>query len=138
MTHHTSQTRKEDAAGHLLSPDFTQDLRARWDHIQTGFVDEPRAAVQQADELVNSAAQRLTEGFAEARAGSRTAMGPRHRSFDGRLADCTAEIPGFFPEVVRGVGGRRGRAATSPAPRFSELHSPERSGSAQIASQSGL
>ena len=65
----TSQTPKEDAAGDLLSPDFKQDLRDRWDRIQTGFVDEPRAAVQQADELVNSAVQRLTEGFAEARTG---------------------------------------------------------------------
>ena len=65
----TSQMRKEDAAGHLLSPEFAQDLRGRWDRIQTGFVDEPRAAVQQADELVNSAVQKLTEGFAEARAG---------------------------------------------------------------------
>ena len=33
----------------------------------TGFVDEPRAAVRQADELVASAIKRLAESFAEAR-----------------------------------------------------------------------
>src|SRR5579862_9489105 len=51
----------------LLPADFAQDLRSRWDRIQAGFVDEPRAAVQQADELVASAIKRLAEGFAEAR-----------------------------------------------------------------------
>jgi len=51
----------------LLPAEFVQDLRGRWDRIQTGFVDEPRAAVQQADELVASAIQRLTDSFAEAR-----------------------------------------------------------------------
>jgi len=56
-----------DAATPLLPPDFVQELRTRWDGIQAGFVDEPRVAVQHADELVASAIQRLTENFAEAR-----------------------------------------------------------------------
>ena len=56
-----------DAAAPLLPPDFVQDLRGRWDAIQTGFVDEPRAAVQKADQLVASAIQRLAESFSEAR-----------------------------------------------------------------------
>src|SRR5579862_3950627 len=51
----------------LLPADFAQDLRARWDRIQAGFVDEPRTAVQQADELVASSIQRLTDSFAQAR-----------------------------------------------------------------------
>lgn len=51
----------------LLPPDFIQDLRTRWDRIQTGFVDEPRAAVQQADELVASSVQKLTESLSQAR-----------------------------------------------------------------------
>jgi hypothetical protein len=58
---------KSEAAGPLRSPEFVQDLRERWDGIQTGFVDEPRAAVRQADELVASAIKRLAESFAEAR-----------------------------------------------------------------------
>jgi hypothetical protein len=28
----------------LLPQDFIQDLRGKWDRIQAGFVDEPRAA----------------------------------------------------------------------------------------------
>ena len=56
-----------EAAGPLLPPEFVLDLRKRWDAIQTGFVDEPRAAVGHADELVASAIKRLAESFAEAR-----------------------------------------------------------------------
>ncbi len=60
---------QEDAAGPLLPQDVVQDFRSRWDRIQTGFVDEPRNAVQQADELVAQAIKRLAENFASARSG---------------------------------------------------------------------
>lgn len=56
-----------DQAGPLLPPDFVQDLRGRWDRVQTGFVDEPRDSVKQADELVATAMKRLAESFAEQR-----------------------------------------------------------------------
>ena len=37
--------------------------RTQWDSIQTGFVDQPRAAVEQADALVSQVVTRLTEVF---------------------------------------------------------------------------
>ena len=64
-----SENQADANAGPLLPADFTQELRTRWDRIQTGFVDEPRAAVKQADELVASAMKRLAESFADARNG---------------------------------------------------------------------
>ena len=57
----------DEPAAVLLPADFTQDLRRRWDQVQTGFVDEPRKAVQQADELVGSAIDRLSQSFTEQR-----------------------------------------------------------------------
>jgi len=51
----------------LFLEDVASDFRSRWDRIQTGFVDEPRQAVQQADELVAQAIKRLAEKFAEER-----------------------------------------------------------------------
>lgn len=51
----------------LFAQNDTQDLRSRWEKIQIGFVDEPRKAVEQADELVASAIKRLTEVFATER-----------------------------------------------------------------------
>jgi hypothetical protein len=53
----------------LLSPDETARFRERWQKIQTGFVDEPRHVVEQADALVAELMQQLAAGFAEAREG---------------------------------------------------------------------
>ena len=43
-------------------------FRERWTSIQTGFVDEPRHAVEQADGLVAEMMQRLAQIFADERA----------------------------------------------------------------------
>jgi hypothetical protein len=43
------------------------EMRNRWDAIQTGFVDEPQKAVREADALVASAMQRLSEVFSNER-----------------------------------------------------------------------
>ena len=56
-----------NAAHSLFPEDVAADFRSKWDRIQTGFVDEPRQAVQQADELVAQAIKRLAESFAQER-----------------------------------------------------------------------
>lgn len=58
----------EEQAAPLLSENQANDLRTRWDGIQAGFVDEPRKAVEQADNLVAEAMKRLAETFADERA----------------------------------------------------------------------
>jgi len=58
---------RDEAPGPLLPGDLVQELRGRWDQVQTGFVDEPRAAVQQADELVAQAMKHIAETFANER-----------------------------------------------------------------------
>jgi len=55
-------------SGPLLAQDYSTDMRTRWEGIQTGFVDDPRVAVQQADELVAAAIKKLAESFAGERA----------------------------------------------------------------------
>lgn len=58
----------EPDEGHELLPaDEDATFQRRWEEIQTGFVDEPRRAVEQADELVAQVMQRLAEGFAAER-----------------------------------------------------------------------
>ena len=44
-----------------------KDLRTRWNNVQTGFVDEPRHAVEDADKLVATVMERLAQGFASER-----------------------------------------------------------------------
>ncbi len=61
------QMARDEGPGPLLPQDRVQELRSRWDQVQTGFVDEPRAAVQQADELVATAMKHIAETFANER-----------------------------------------------------------------------
>jgi hypothetical protein len=51
----------------LFAESDAQDFRSRWEKIQNSFVDEPRKAVEQADELVASTISRLSEVFATER-----------------------------------------------------------------------
>ncbi len=51
----------------LFPEAVANDFRSKWDRIQGGFVDEPRTAVEQADELVAQAIKRLAESFADER-----------------------------------------------------------------------
>lgn len=51
----------------LLPPEQQNDYRRRWDKIQIDFVDEPRASVRAADELVGEVTDRITSTFADAR-----------------------------------------------------------------------
>jgi len=93
----TAAAREE--ATPLFAPDESQSLRARWDAIQVGFVDEPRRSVEEADHLVAETMKRLAEIFSNERQGLehewdrggnvstedlRIAL-RRYRSFFGRL-----------------------------------------------------
>ena len=66
-------SRSQDRSGNgvTLEPLFDEsvdhDFRDRWREIQTGFVDEPRHAVEQADGLVAELMQRLAQNFSEQR-----------------------------------------------------------------------
>ena len=51
-----------------LFPDAdVTDYRSRWSSIQTAFVDEPREAVEDADNLVKSVLNKLSESFTQER-----------------------------------------------------------------------
>ena len=75
-THVPDQTPRPQAASsraghedtHLFDEEELRDFRARWDQVQTSFVDEPRHAVEQADALVATVVKRISDQFAEERA----------------------------------------------------------------------
>jgi hypothetical protein len=52
----------------LLPEVDVKTLGVRWESIQTGFVDEPRQSVENADQLVTEAMKGLAAIFSEARA----------------------------------------------------------------------
>jgi hypothetical protein len=52
----------------LFEPTTLTQFNERWSEIQTGFVDEPRRAVQQADALVSDVIKRIAGSFGSQRA----------------------------------------------------------------------
>lgn len=60
---------KKSAAGEVaeLAPLFSADLatefRSRWDTVQSGFVDDPKQAVREGDELVAEVMKSLADSF---------------------------------------------------------------------------
>lgn len=59
--------RAEQEKPPLFSSELNQDFRTQWQNIQASFVDEPRASVERADELVAELMQRLAQSFSEQR-----------------------------------------------------------------------
>ena len=65
---HTSpQPHSTEGHAPLFADHEVSDFRNRWQSVQGSFVDEPRKAVEEADQLVASTIKRLTEIFAEER-----------------------------------------------------------------------
>jgi hypothetical protein len=57
----------DEAPAPLFAGEDSAGYRTRWSAIQTGFVDEPRKAVEEADALVAEVMKRLAEVFATER-----------------------------------------------------------------------
>jgi hypothetical protein len=63
------ERRPEDRAERspLFPGSQAEEFRQRWTNIQSGFVDEPRRSVEQADTLVAGVMQRLAQVFSDER-----------------------------------------------------------------------
>jgi hypothetical protein len=72
----------------LFADNELAGLRARWENVQGGFVDDPRECVQKADGLVSDLVDQLTTGFTEARSRleEQWARGEEASTEDLRLA----------------------------------------------------
>ena len=62
------RTEEQDRPPSLIPLHQNEELRERWTSIQSSFVDEPRKAVEDADQLVLSAIQQIQEVFSAQRA----------------------------------------------------------------------
>ena len=61
--------RPRDQAGNglLIEPRRAEDFGLRWQRVQTEFVDDPRAAVSEADRLVQDVMSAITDQLSEGR-----------------------------------------------------------------------
>jgi len=62
------ESKRREELAPLFSEELTGEFRSRWNIVQQGFVDDPKNAVRQGDELVAQVIKSLAETFAKQRA----------------------------------------------------------------------
>jgi hypothetical protein len=63
----------------LIEKDFAQELRERWNTIQTAFVDQPKKAVDDANGLIEDVIKHLSDAFTSERSIASRRTGPQGR-----------------------------------------------------------
>ena len=86
------QTQAAEPLAALFPPQVAQEFRQRWDQVQIGFVDDPRRAVQQADELVAHVMKSLASTFADQRSRLEAGLG---REGDPNTEDLRVALRGY-------------------------------------------
>jgi hypothetical protein len=92
--------REEQALAPLFPQEVAADFRAQWDAIQIGFVDDPRNAVQRADELVAQVMKRLAETFSRERAALEKQLGKNDTASTENLRVALRGYRSFFKRLL--------------------------------------
>jgi hypothetical protein len=92
-------TRSEPLAA-LFQGEKADEFRQRWDAIQIGFVDDPRDAVRQADELVAQVLRSLAEGFADQRSQIEAGIGDGGESKTEAMRIALQRYRSFFQRLL--------------------------------------
>ena len=84
----------------LFQGQAADEFRRRWDAIQIGFVDDPRAAVRNADELVAAVLRSLAESFAEQRSGIEAGLGGQEQGNTENMRIALQRYRSFFQRLL--------------------------------------
>lgn len=84
----------------LFPPETADGFRANWDAVQIGFVDDPRKAVRQADELVAKLMKTLAESFAAQRISIETDVGQDEQASTENLRVALRRYRSFFERLL--------------------------------------
>ena len=96
-----SDVRSEDTQ---LAPLFlagvAKEFHTRWDTVQIGFVDNPRQAVRQADELVAQVMKSLAETFSKERARLEGQLDQKDKASTETLRVALRRYRSFFERLL--------------------------------------
>jgi hypothetical protein len=84
----------------LFAQDAAARFRSRWDALQIGFVDDPKQAVQQADELVAQVMKSLAESFARQRSTIEGDVGGGNEASTENLRVALQRYRSFFQRLL--------------------------------------
>jgi len=84
----------------LFPKDVAGGFRSRWDAVQIGFVDDPKQAVKQADELVAQVMKSLAESFSRQRANIEGAAQDGNQASTESLRVALQRYRSFFHRLL--------------------------------------
>ncbi len=84
----------------LFLPDVAKEFRSHWDTVQRGFVDDPRQAVQQGDELVVQVMKSVAETFSRERAMVEGQMNQAGKASTETLRIALRRYRSFFERLL--------------------------------------
>jgi hypothetical protein len=84
----------------MFATEESEGYRTRWDGVQTGFVDEPRRAVEEADALVAQVIKRLSEVFADERTRLEQQWGKGEQASTEDLRLALRKYRSFFERLL--------------------------------------
>ena len=84
----------------LFSPEAAKEFRERWTRVQTGFVDDPKHAVRQADQLVAQVMKTLAETFSKERANLETQLDQKDNASTENLRLALRRYRSFFERLL--------------------------------------
>ena len=91
---------EEEQLAPLFLPDVAKDFRSRWDAVQRSFVDDPRQAVRQADELVAQVMKSLAETFSNERAKLEAQVDQTDKASTENLRVALRRYRSFFERLL--------------------------------------
>ena len=100
ITSRRAEPRSEGEQSPLFSDQESDELRRRWESVQAGFVDEPRRAVEEADELVQRVMDRLSKGFKDQREHMESEWGDRDEVSTEDLRVALRHYRSFFDRLL--------------------------------------
>lgn len=93
-------TKEGEQLSPLFLPDVARDFRSRWDAVQSSFVDDPRQAVRQGDELVAQVMKSLSETFSSERAKFEGQVDPTDKASTEDLRVALRRYRSFFDRLL--------------------------------------
>jgi hypothetical protein len=91
---------RDERLAPLFSADVAEDYRARWTAVQGSFVDDPREAVEQGDELVAQVMKSLAESFAAEREEFEGQLGESGEASTETLRVALRRYRSFFERLL--------------------------------------
>jgi hypothetical protein len=84
----------------LFQPNVAEEFRARWDQVQFSFVDDPKRAVREGDELVAQVMKCLAQSFSQERTRLEQELGQNDAGSTENLRMALRRYRSFFHRLL--------------------------------------